>query len=90
MQDDEKHTFEYRIDSDSLNESSYDWSKILGLLCGEICLVLLDSEGREKYIKNEKYRSKVINFIRAETSFNRHENVYSLCISLSKKDIQNL
>jgi len=88
MQDDEKHTFEYRVDSDSLN--SYDWSKILGLLCGEICLVLLNPEHQEKYIKNEKYRSKVINFIRTETSFRRYENFYILCISLNKTDIQNL
>jgi hypothetical protein len=84
------HIFEYRIKSDELEESSFDWGKILGLLCGEICIVLLSKELQDKYIEDEEYRVKVINFIRAKTSFRRYEKVYSLCISLDKEDIQNI
>ncbi len=76
--------------SDELEESSFDWGKILGLLCGEICIVLLNKEFQDKYIEDEEYRVKVINFIRAKTSFRKYENVYSLCISLDKEDIQNI
>ena len=49
--------------SDELEESSFDWGKILGLLCGEICIVLLNKELQDKYIEDEEYRIKVINFI---------------------------
>jgi hypothetical protein len=54
------HIFEYRIMSDELEESSFDWGKILGLLCGEICIVLLNKELQDKYIEDEEYRIKVI------------------------------
>lgn len=76
--------------SDELEESSFDWGKILGLLCGEICIVLLNKELQDKYIEDDEYRSKVINFIRSKTSLSRRENVYSLCISLDRKDINDL
>jgi len=82
-------TFEYKIVDDP-DAPFQGWGKILGLLCGEICIVLLNKELQDKYIEDEEYRIKVINFIRAKTSFRKYENVYSLCISLDKEDIQNI
>lgn len=84
------HLFEYRIVSEEADETSFDWSKILGLLCGEICFVTMTKENQNKYIEDDEYRSKVINFIRAKTSLSRRENIYSLCISLDRKDINDL
>jgi len=84
------HIFEYRVSSEDTEEDSYDWSKILGLLCGEICYTLMNKKNQNKYIEDDEYRSKVINFIRSKTSLSRRENVYSLCISLDRKDINDL
>lgn len=90
MQDDPKHTFEYLVKQDSFNESSSNWGTIVGLLCGEICIHLLDKEKQDRYIEDEEYRSRIVNFIRSNISFRKRENFYSLCISLNKTDIQNL
>ena len=83
------HTFEYKIIDDP-NAPFQDWGKILGLLCGEICIVLLNKKKQDKYIEDEEYRKKVINFIREKTKLYKRENCYSLCISLDRKEIQKL
>jgi hypothetical protein len=46
------HTFEYKIVDDPY-EPFQDWGKILGLLCGEICIVLLNKKKQDKYITTE-------------------------------------
>lgn len=90
MEDDPKHTFEYLVKQDEFGETSLNLGKILGLLCGEICIYFLNKEQQDQYIEDEEYRERVINFIRSNISFRKRDNFYSLCISLNKTDIQKL
>jgi len=83
------HTFEYKIVDDPY-EPFQGWGKILGLLCGEICIVLLNKKKQDKYLTDEEYRNKVINFIREKALLHKRENCYSLCISLDRREIQKL
>ena len=83
------HTFEYKIVDDP-DAPFQGWGKILRKLCGEICIVLLNKKKQDKYLADEEYRNKVINFIREKALLHKRENCYSLCISLDRREIQKL